>query len=53
MINLGETIEEVTTEISGPVSIVENPQQTGLRYLMYSPLQINAEDLDAALEHEG
>jgi uncharacterized protein (DUF342 family) len=51
-INLGETREEITTEISGPVSVVENKQQNGLRYLMYSPLQINAEDLDAALELE-
>ncbi len=52
IINLGETHEEITTEISGPVSIVENPQQGGLRYLMYSPLQINADDLESALEFE-
>jgi len=52
LINLGESHEEITTEISGPVSIVENPQQGGLRYLMFSPLQINADDLDSALEFE-
>ena len=52
IINVGETHEEITTEISGPVSIVENPQQVGLRYLMFSPLQINADDLDSALEFE-
>ncbi len=49
-INLGETRQEITTEISGPVSIVENREQNGLRYLMYSPLQINAEELDNADE---
>lgn len=52
IIHLGETHEEITTEISGPLSIVENPQQNGLRYLMFSPLQINAEELDEALEIE-
>ncbi len=50
IISLGETREEITTEISGPVSIVEHPHHKGLRYLMYSPLQINAEDMEAAAE---
>jgi len=43
---LGETSEEISTEISGPVSIVENPQPSGLRYLTYSPLTIAAESLE-------
>ncbi|MFK5927477.1 MAG: FapA family protein [Desulfuromusa sp.] len=45
-INLGETSEEITTEISGPVSIIENPQLGGLRYLTYSPLKVVAESLE-------
>lgn len=44
-ITLGETNETITTEISGPVSIIENPQPGGLRYLTYSPLKIAAESL--------
>ncbi len=45
-INLGETREEITTEISGPVSIIENLQQGGLRYLSYSPLKVIADSLE-------
>ena len=45
-IRLGETSEEITTEISGPVSIVENPQGEGFRYLTYSPLKVAAESLE-------
>lgn len=44
-ITLGETTDEITTEISGPVSIIENLQFGGLRYLTYSPLKVNAEQL--------
>lgn len=42
---LGETNEEITTEILGPASIIENPQHGGLRYLTYSPLKVAAESL--------
>lgn len=40
---LGETNEKITTEISGPVSIIEDIQSGGLRYLTYSPLKISTE----------
>ena len=46
VIILGETRLEVKNEISGPVSIIENNEQTGLRYLTYSPLIFNAADAD-------
>jgi hypothetical protein len=45
-ITLGETSEEITTEISGPVSIIGNPQMGGLHYLTYSPLKVSAESLE-------
>ncbi|MFK5925348.1 MAG: FapA family protein [Desulfuromusa sp.] len=45
-VKLGETSEEITTEISGPVSIIENSQTGGLRYLTYSPLKVSAESLE-------
>ncbi len=42
-IKLGESSGEITTGISGPVSIIENSDQGGFRYLSYSPLKIIAE----------
>lgn len=45
-INLGESSEEIATEISGPVSVIENPQLGGFRYLTYSPLKVAAESLE-------
>ncbi len=42
-IKLGETSEEIATEILGPVSIIENPQLGGLHYPTYSPLKGNVE----------
>ncbi len=45
-INLGESSEEIKTDISGPVSIVENHQLGGFRYLTCSPLKVTAESLE-------
>ena len=45
-IKLRETSEEIMTEISGPVSIIENSQMGGLHYLTYSPLKVSAEALE-------
>ena len=44
LIKLGESSSEINTEISGPVSIIENSDQGGFRYLTYSPLKVGAED---------
>ncbi len=44
-IELGESIDKMKTEISGPVSIIENIEQGGFRYLTYSPLQISTEKM--------
>ncbi|MCF6178117.1 MAG: FapA family protein [Geopsychrobacter sp.] len=44
-ISLGETFEEINYEHTGPISVVENSQTGGLRFLDYSPLQISAEKI--------
>lgn len=46
VITLGETHLEIDNQISGPVSIIENQDQNGLRYLTYSPLIFNAADAE-------
>lgn len=43
---LGETSDEIPTDISAPVSVIENAKEGGFHYLTYSPLQINAEKLE-------
>ncbi len=45
-ISLGETSEETTMDIAGPLSIVENPKTGGIRYLTFSPLQVTAKELE-------
>jgi uncharacterized protein (DUF342 family) len=50
IINLGETTDEFKTEFSGPVSIIENLQQGGLRYLSHSALKISAEQLEEEIQ---
>lgn len=51
--SLGEASGEIPTDISGPVSIIENTREGGFRYLTYSPLKINAEDLENNAITEG
>jgi len=46
IISLGETTEEVKMERSGPVSIIENSREGGLRFLTRSPLKISAGQLE-------
>lgn len=46
ILNLNQTSEEVRHEINGPVSIIENSRQEGLRQLTLSPLKISAEQLE-------
>ncbi|WP_321365973.1 FapA family protein [uncultured Desulfuromusa sp.] len=45
-VKLGETTEEINNEISGPISIIENPEMGGFSYLTYSPLKVGAESLE-------
>lgn len=45
-LNLGETSDEIPTDISGPVSVIENSKEGGFQYLTYSPLKVNAEELE-------
>ena len=47
---LGEASEETTYDLSGPMSIIENPTSGGLRYLTYSPLQVTAQKLEKEQE---
>lgn len=46
ILNLNQTSEEVKHEINGPVSIIENSRQGGLRQLTLSPLKVSAEQLE-------
>lgn len=48
-INLGETAEEIKLERSGPISIIENSDLGGLRFLTLSPLKISAEKIEEEL----
>ncbi|MCF6266991.1 MAG: FapA family protein [Desulfuromusa sp.] len=52
-IELGETSDIIKTEISGPVSIVENSEQGGFRYLTYSPLKVGTEQTEKGTRLEG
>ncbi len=52
IITLGETTEEIKLELNGPVSIIENSRQEGLRFLTHSPLKISAESLEETAEEE-
>lgn len=47
IITLGETTEEIKLERRGPLSVIENQQGEGLRFLGMSPLRISAAELDA------
>ncbi len=48
-INLGETWEKVTIERRGPLSVIENSEEGGLRYLPLSPLSLEAKALEEQL----
>lgn len=44
---LGETRMQVPSDISGPVSIIEDTRNGGFRYLTYSKLAVSAKNLKA------
>ena len=48
-ITLGGTIKEIRIERSGPMSIIENTRDGGLRYLTLSSMQVMAEQLEEEL----
>jgi len=48
--HLGEASDEIPTDIAGPVSIIEDAQAGGFRYLTYSPLKVNVEQMEAEAE---
>ncbi|MCW9049265.1 MAG: FapA family protein [Deltaproteobacteria bacterium] len=53
IISLGEAREEIQRDITGPVSIIENTHQGGLRQFTYSPLKITASEVETeALKEE-
>lgn len=53
VISLGDTTEEIMTEHSGPISVIENSTEGGLRFLSLSPLQVMAtENEESALAAE-
>ena len=47
IMTLGETTTEIKMVLNGPMSIIENSRQEGLRYLTYSPLKVSANILEA------
>ena len=52
-IELGESSDEIKTEISGPVSIIENTEHGGFRYLTYSPFKISTDEMEEETLLEG
>lgn len=46
VIHLGKTTREVRNERRGPLSIIENTRDGGLRFLSLSPMQVSAEQLE-------
>lgn len=47
-IYLGDAVEEFSAELSGPISLIENSRDGGLRQLSLSSLDIQASDLEKA-----
>lgn len=47
-IYLGDAVEEFASELSGPISLIENSRDGGLRRLSLSSLEIPASDLEKA-----
>jgi len=47
VIDLGETIEEIQQEHTGPISVIENTQSGGLRFVEHSPLKVMAAEIEA------
>lgn len=47
-IYLGNAVEEFSTELSGPISLIENSRDGGLRRLSLSSLEVLASDLEKA-----
>lgn len=47
-IYLGDSVEEFAAELSGPISLIENTRDGGLRRLSLSSLDVLAEDLEKA-----
>jgi len=45
IVSLGESSEEIPSDISGPASIIENSDEGGFRFLTYSPLSSHADSV--------
>lgn len=52
-ITLGKATEEIKIERSGPMSIIENTRDGGLRYLAFTLIQIQARQIEEELLMEG
>ena len=56
VIHLGEAVKEIKLEQNGPLSIIENRDERGVRFIEHSPLQIKATEIEkkvVADEEEG
>ena len=47
VIHLGEAVEEIQQEHTGPISVIENTQSGGLRFVEHSPLKVMAAEIEA------
>ncbi|OEU57477.1 MAG: hypothetical protein BA871_04730 [Desulfuromonadales bacterium C00003096] len=45
VIHLGEAVKEIKLEYNGPISIIENSEAGGVRFIEHSPLQVNATEI--------
>ncbi len=45
VIHLGEAVKEIKLEYNGPISIIENTEAGGVRFIEHSPLQVNATEI--------
>lgn len=46
VIHLGEAVKEIKLEQNGPISIIENSDERGVRCIEYSPLQVTTTDIE-------
>ncbi len=52
VINLGAATEEIRNEMAGPISIIENSQQEGLRFVSLTPLAVRAREIEAKIAQQ-
>ncbi|MCF6179350.1 MAG: FapA family protein [Geopsychrobacter sp.] len=49
VVHLGQALEKIKTEMSGPLTLIENTREGGLRFLSLSPLNQQAAEIEAEI----